>query len=54
MNGKRELSPFLTSLLMVKGMVVIGADQGLLLMSLSRIMKTTIMSVETEIHLREV
>ena len=34
-------------------MVAIGADQGPLLVSLSRMMKTTIMSAEAEIHLRE-
>ena len=34
-------------------MIVIGANQGLLLMSLSRMMRTTIMSAETEIDLLE-
>ena len=51
MNGKSELHPTLTSLLMVKRMAVIGADQGLPLASLSHMMSTIIMSAETEIHL---
>ena len=50
-NGKSELHPTLTSLLMVKRMAVIGADQGLPLASLSHMMSTIIMSAETEIHL---
>ena len=43
----------LTSLSTMKRMVAIDADQRLLLVSLSRMMKTTIISVEIEIHLRE-
>ena len=35
----------------MKMIVVIDADQGLLLVSLSRMMKTSIISIETEIHL---
>ena len=50
-NSKSELFSTLTSLSTGKRMVVIGADQGLLLTSLSRMMKTTIMSFEIEIHL---
>ena len=50
MNGEGELPPILTSLLTVKRMVVIDADQGLLPVSLSRMMRTTIMSAETEIN----
>ena len=49
MNGESKLHPILTSLLMVKRMVAIGADQELLLASLSYMMRTIIMSVETEI-----
>ena len=50
MNGEGELPPIMNSLLTVKGMVVINVDQGLL-MSLSYMMRTTIMSTEIEIHL---
>ena len=50
MNGKIELHPILTFLLMVKRMVAIGTDQGLLLASLSHMMKIIIMSAEIEIH----
>ena len=53
MNNEGELLPVLTSLLMAKRMVTIGANQELLLASLSYIMKTIIISAETEIHLRE-
>ena len=50
MNGESELHPILTSLPMVKRMAAIGADQGLLLVSLSHMMRTIIMNAETEIH----
>ena len=53
MNGESELLPILTSLPMMKRMVAIGADQEPLPLSLSCMMKTTIMSVETKIHLRK-
>ena len=53
MNSEGELLPVLTSLLMAKRMVTIGANQELLLASLSYMMKTIIISAETEIHLRE-
>ena len=47
---KRNLRhPILTSLPMVKRMATIGVDQGLLLASLSHMMRTIIMSAETEI-----
>ena len=51
MNGEGELPPIMNSLLTVKGMVVINVDQGLLV-SLSYMMRTTIMSTEIEIHLQ--
>ena len=51
MNGEGELLPILTSLLMMKRMVVIDADQGLLLVSLSCMIRTTTMNAETGIHL---
>ena len=51
MNSEGELPPILTSLLMMKRMTAIDADQGLLLVSLSCMMRTTIMNAETEIHL---
>ena len=47
MISESELHPILTSFPMVKRMATIGADQGLLLASLSHMMRTTIMSVET-------
>ena len=50
MNDESELHPILTYLLMVKRMAAIGTDQGLLLASLSHMMRTIIMSAETEIH----
>ena len=50
MNGESELHLILTSLLMVKRIVAIGANQGLLLASLSHMMRTIITSVETKIH----
>ena len=51
MNGEGELLPFLISLLTMKKMVVIGKDQGPLLVSLSRMMRITTMSTEIEAHL---
>ena len=48
MNGESELCLILTSLLTVKKIVAIGAGQGLLLASLSHMMKIIIMNAETE------
>ena len=53
-SNEGELLLSLTFLLIAKRMVAIGTDQGLLLVSLFRMMKTTIMSAETKIHLQEV
>ena len=50
-NGKRELCPFLALLLMIKRIVVIDANQELLLVSLSRMMRMSIMNAEAEICL---
>ena len=50
-NGEGELPLILTSLLTMRRMVVIDPDQGLLLVSLSRMMRTTTMSAETGTHL---
>ena len=47
MNGKSKLRPILTFLLMSKRMVATGAGQGLPLASLSHMMRTIIMNVET-------
>ena len=47
MNGKSELCLILTSLLTVKKIVAIGAGQGLLLASLSHMIKIIIMNAET-------
>ena len=49
MNGESELHLILTSLLMVKRIVTIGADQGLPLKSLTLMMRTIIMNAEIEI-----
>ena len=51
MNGEVELPPILTFLLMMKRMVVIDLGQGLLLVSLSRMMRTTNISAEAGTHL---
>ena len=51
MNSEGELPPILTSLLMMKRMIVIDLDQGLLLASLSRMMRTTTMSTEAGTYL---
>ena len=53
MNSERKLLPTLISLPTMKRMVAIGANQGHLLASLSHMMRTTIMGVETKIHLQE-
>ena len=50
MNNESKLHPILTSLLIVRRMAAIGADRGLPLTSLSHMMRTIIMNVETEIH----
>ena len=50
-NGEGELPPILTSPLTMKRMVVIDVDQGLLLVSLSCIKKTTTIRVEKGFHL---
>ena len=49
--GEGELPPFLTSLLTMRRMVVIDLDQGLFLVSLSRMIRTTTMSEEAETRL---
>ena len=50
-SGKGELPPFLISLLAKKRMAVIGGDQGLLPVSLSRMMRNTTMSTKTKTYL---
>ena len=47
MNREGELPSFFISLLTMKRMVVIGRNQGLLPVNLSRMMRTTTMSIET-------
>ena len=47
MHDKDKLPSGLTPLLMMREMVVINVDQGLLLMSLSHMMKIIILNVET-------
>ena len=51
MNDKGKLSPILTFLLMIRRMVVIDLDQGFLLVSLSHMMRASIMSAKAKIHL---
>ena len=53
MNGEDELPLIQTSLPRVKMMVVIDADRELLLVSLSHMLRTTTVSVETGIHLQK-
>ena len=50
MNSKSKLPPILTPPLTVKRIVVTNADQGLLLVSPSHMMRMSIMSAEIEIH----
>ena len=51
MSSKGKPPQILTCLLTMKRMVVIDVDQGLLLVSLSRMIRITTMSAEMEIHL---
>ena len=49
MSDENELYPILTSLPMVKRMAAIDTGQGLLLVSLSHMMRIIIIDTETEI-----
>ena len=51
MNGEGEPPLILTSLLTIRRMVVIDPDQGFLLVSIFRMVRTTIIIVETGTHL---
>ena len=51
MSSKGKPPQILTSLLTMKRLVVIDADQGLFLVILSRMIRITTMSAEIEIHL---
>ena len=51
MNDESELLPTLTPLLTMKRMEAIGTNQGLLLVSISHMMKTTTMSAKAGAHL---
>ena len=53
MQDEDELPPGLTPLLMVRRIVVIDIDQGLLLVSLSHMKRNTIVSVDTRAKLVE-
>ena len=53
MHNEDELPPSLTPLLMMKRMVVIDVDQGLLLMSLSHMKRNTIVNANTRDQLAE-
>ena len=53
MHDKDELPLSLTPLLIVRGMVVIVVDQGLLLVSLSHMKKNTTTNVDTRAQLVE-
>ena len=50
MNGEGELLPTLTSLLTMRKMIVIDLDQGYLLVSPSRMIRTITMSAGTGAH----
>ena len=50
MSNENELHPILTSLLMVKRMAAINTGQGLLLVSLSHMMRIIIIGAETKIR----
>ena len=52
MSDENELYPILTFLPMVKRMAAIDTGQGLLLVSLSRMMRIIIIDAETEIRPR--
>ena len=47
MHNEDELPPSLTPLLMMRRMVVINVDQGLLLVSLSHMKRNTIVNAST-------
>ena len=51
MNGEGELLPTLTSLLTMRKMIVIDLDQGYLLVSPSRMIRTITMNVEKGAYL---
>ena len=51
MNSEGKLPPIMTSLLTMRRMVVIDSGQGLLLVSLSCMMRTTAISAGTGAHL---
>ena len=53
MHDEDELLPVLTPLLMMRKMVVIDVDQGLLLVSLSHMKRNTIVSADTRVQLAE-
>ena len=53
MHDEDELPPGLTPLLMVRRMVVIDVDQGLLLVSLSLMKRNTTMNADTRAQLAE-
>ena len=53
MHDKDELPPSLTPLLMMRRMVVIEVDQGLLLVNLSHMKRNTIVNTDTRAQLTE-
>ena len=53
MHDEDELSPSLTSLLMVGRTVVIDVNQGLLLVSLYHMKRNTTVNVDTKVRLAE-
>ena len=53
MHDKDELPPNLTPLLMVRRIVVIDVNQGLLLVSLSHMERNTTVNVDTRAQLAE-
>ena len=53
MHDEDELLPGLTPFLMMRRMVVIDVDQGVLLVSLSHMKRNTIVSADTKAQLTE-
>ena len=53
MHDKDELPPSLTPLLMVRRMIVIDVDQGLLLLNLSHMKRNTIVNIDARARLAE-
>ena len=53
MHDKDEFPPSLTPFLMVRKMIVIDVDQGLLLLNLSHMKRNTIVNIDARARLAE-